>query len=92
MGDLADIKDRTPNEDTVRHLEKLLEYAKSGTLRSVITLTAWDDDCVGHGWSIDGRNSRRRIIAELVMLENDIITNQALDDGDSVLARCFEVD
>lgn len=92
MGDLKDIKDRTPNQDTIEHLEKLLEQAKTGELRTIIDVAAYDDDSVSHGWSIDSRNSRRRLIAEVVMLQNDIVTNQALDDIDSVLARCFEVD
>lgn len=87
---MKDIKDRTPNQDTINHLERLLEKAKSGEIRTVIDLVGWEDDSWTHGWSIDARNSRRRMIGELTLMHFDMLTNQALDDGDSILSMVLE--
>lgn len=87
---MNDIKDRTPNQDTIRALEDLLAQAKSGELRTVVVLTGWDDDSWTHQWSIDYRNTRRRMIGSMTMLNHDLITNQALSDGDSVLSRALD--
>lgn len=87
---MHDIKDRSPNQDTINKLEYLLERAKTGELRSVLSVCAWDDDEVTHGWSIDQRNSKRRILAELILLQNDHVNNIELLEGDSVLARQFQ--
>ena len=85
-----DVKDMSPNEDTIRQLEMLLEHAKKGELRSFISVCGWDDDAWSHGWSIDYRNSRRRLVGEMTMLHFDIATKQSLDDDHSVLYRAFE--
>lgn len=89
---LVDIKDRLPNDDTVDQLERLLAKAKTGKLRSIVTIAGWDDDCVSHGWSLDDRNSRRRLLAELLMLQHDFVVNIELNERDSVLSRAFDVD
>lgn len=90
MGDVKDLKDRTPNPDTIRHLESLLEHAKAGKLRSVVCLAGWDDDCVTHGWSLDHRNTRRRLLAEMVIMQHDYVINLGLDEGSSVLCRALD--
>ena len=41
---IADIKDREPNQHTIKQLETLLEYAKNGELRTFISVCGWDDD------------------------------------------------
>ena len=92
MPEITDIKDRKPNPDTIKHLESMLEYARKGELRTVVWLCGWDDDSVTHGWSLDHRNSPRRLIAELTMLQYDVLTNQGFLDGTSVLAKAFEVE
>lgn len=87
---ITDIKDRSPNQHTITHLEGLLEKAKAGELRTIITVCAWDDDAVTHGWSLDARNSRRRMLAEIVMLQHDYTVNLGLEEGDSILSKAFE--
>lgn len=87
---LRDIKDRSPNEALIKQLESLLESAKAGELRTVVYLCMWDDDQVSHGWSIDRRNSRRRLIGEMAMLNFDMLVNQSFADGDTALSQAFE--
>jgi hypothetical protein len=91
MADLHDIKDRTPNQALIENLEKLLEDAKSGELRSVIWISGWDEDAVTHGWAVDWRNSPRRMLSELVMLQHDYIVNIGFKEGDTVLSKAFDV-
>ena len=86
---IHDIKDKTPNQATIDMLAKMLDDAKSGELRTVVVLTGFDDDSWGHAWSIDERNRRRRMIGEMTLLHHDLVVNQSLADGDSVLATAF---
>ena len=93
MSTITDIKDRSPNKDLIRMLEILLDDARNGRLRSSVWLCGWDDDSVSHGWVWDKRTSHRRLIAEQVMLQQDMVINRGLMDGDSILAkRFFEVE
>ncbi len=89
---LTDITDCKPNQATIDQLEVMLERAKAGKLRSVISIKAWNDDTVTHGWSVDGRNSYRRVLAEIVMLQHNFVTNLGFMEGDTVLSRAFEVE
>ena len=59
MAKVTDVKDRTPNQDTIKVCERLLNEANAGELR---------------------------------MLQHDVLTNQGFADGDSVLAKAFEVE
>lgn len=86
----TDIKDRTPNQNTIDDLERLLEEAKAGELRTFVYVAGYDDDSWLHGWSIDNRNTRRRLIGQMSMLQFDILSKQALDDGDSVLSKAID--
>ena len=92
MSELHNIKDSTPNETLIRQLEAILKDAKSGELRSVIWICGWNDDSVTHGWATDGRSSLRRILAELVLLQHDFVDNIGFKEGDTVLARAFDID
>lgn len=83
---IGDIKDKSPNAATIQHLEQLLAEAKSGALRSVVAFCGWDDDSVSHGWSLDKRNSQRRMLAEMVLLQHDFTVNLSLMDEDSILS------
>ena len=87
---LRDIKDLSPNEHTIRMLEQMLENAKSGELRSVVVLSGWDNDGVTHSWSLDRRTTRRRMLGELSMLQYDLLTNTAFEDGDTVINKAFQ--
>ncbi len=89
MNEPVDIKDKTPNESTIKILEGMLEDAKSGDLRSVVAICGWNDDSWTHNWSIDGRNTRRRMLGEMSMLQFDMLTNQSFSDGDTILAKAF---
>ncbi len=88
---IADIKDTTPNPSLIRQLEMMLKDAKSGELRTLVWMSGWDNDSVTHGWSLDHRNSARRILAELMLLTQDFTVNIGFMDDDSVLAKAFKI-
>lgn len=92
MPEVIDIKDRSPNPELIRQLESLLEQAKEGSIRTIITVCGWDDDSVTHGWAVDNRNTHRRLIAELTMLQHEFIVNQMLSESNSILSRQFDID
>lgn len=85
-----DIKDMTPNKHTIKALEKLLEEAKRGEIRTVVYFIGCEADQWYHGWSLDDRNGRRRLIGEMTLALHDMINNVHLDEGDTVLSRAFE--
>lgn len=89
MSDLIDIKDRTPNADLVRHLETMLQQAKEGTLRSYAVVCGWDDDAWSHTWVIDPRNTRRRLIGEVSMMQFDLLTAVSVFEGDNILSEAL---
>lgn len=90
MGVVKDIKDKTPNQDLISILEEKLADAKKGDLRTAIFICGWDDDAYTHGWVLDNRNTCRRMLGELSMLQYDMLTNIAFEDGDTVINRAFE--
>jgi len=85
----SDIKDRAPNKELVVQLESFLKQAKSGEIRSMITVIGWNDDCVTTGWVYDNRSSPRRLLAQLVMTQHDFIVNIGLHEGDTVLSNAL---
>ena len=87
---LTDIKDRAPNQDLIRNLESLLRDAKKGKLRTAVCICGWDDDSMTHNWALDSRNSRRKILSELVVLQHDFVTNMGFEECNTVLARALE--
>jgi hypothetical protein len=87
---IKDIKDREPNEATIRVLEQWLQDAKDGRIRSIVALFGWDDDTWTHGWAMDRRNTRRRMLGEISMLQYDMLTNVSFEDGDSIISQAFE--
>lgn len=87
---LRDIKDRSPNEALIKQLESLLEDAKAGRIRTVVWVCMFDDDAVSNGWTLDPRNSRRRLLGEMAMLNFDMLANQSFADGDTVLSKAFD--
>lgn len=92
MGELKDIKDQSPNKLLIESLEELLEEAKSGEIKSIFFIKTWNDDEITHGWSLDYRTtskSRRLMLAELMMAQNDFSTNLEFREESSVLARAI---
>lgn len=87
MAEIKEITDRTPNPETVSMLERMLEMAKSGELRTVIVIRGFDTDGVSHCWSKDHRNSDRRLLSELAITQHEFITSIGLREGDSILAE-----
>ena len=87
---VTNIKDMTPNQDLIDQLEIMLEQARRGEIRSLLTIKGWNDDCVTHGWSIDKRNSARRMLAEMVLLQHNYVDKIGFDERDSVLNNAFE--
>lgn len=87
---LSDIKDNAPNVGTIKLLESLLEEARAGRVRTVVMVTGNNEDGWHNCWSIDNRNSRRRMIGELTLMHHDMLVNQSLADGDSVLSYALE--
>lgn len=92
MHEVKDIKDRTPNNATVKMLEGLLEDARKGDVRSIVLIAGWDNDSVSHSWSIDNRNTLRRLLSEIVLLQHDFTVNLEFTENDTVLSRAFEID
>lgn len=90
MTEIKDIKDRTPNETLVKHLEGLLEHAKLGELRSLYYVSGWNDDNVNHGFVLDRRSWVKPIIAEIQMLSHDAINDESLRRGNGVLSRYID--
>ena len=89
---VADIKDKSCNASLIKQLEELLESARKGDIRSMIHIVGWDDDSVTHGWVLDRRNTKRRMLAEVVLLQHDYVVNLGFSEGDSVLSQAFEID
>lgn len=85
--DIKDIKDKTPNDDLVRHIEGLLKYAKSGEMRTLVYAMGWDDDSVTSSWVIDKRTGSRRIVGEIEVLKSNVVTLINLQDPESILSK-----
>lgn len=83
---VVNIKDSAPNAATIDLLEKALARAKAGELRTVILINGFDDDGWSHGWSVDERTSKRRMLGQFSLAQYDMLTNVALMDGDTVIA------
>lgn len=84
---VVDIKDRTPNETLVRRLRIMLEYAEAGRLRTFVAVLGWDDDAWSHSWTIDDRNSRRRMLGEMSMMQFDLLSGVSIAEGDNTFAE-----
>lgn len=89
---VADIKDRSPNQDLIDQLESMLGKAKEGKIRTMIAVYGWDDDFWTHGWAIDNRTTRRRMLGEMSMVNYELLTNTALEDGNTILSKAFNMD
>ncbi len=84
---MIDITDQSPNQGTVEILRTLLEKAEAGELRTVLLVCGYSGGIWDNCWSIDSRTSRRKMLGESALMHHDLLTKQALDDGDSVLSE-----
>lgn len=71
MDELKAIKSR-PNEQTVVHIQWLLDHAKAGRLRSIAAVCQWDDASVSHGYCLARDAKDMSILGTLRVLENEI--------------------
>ncbi len=86
---MKNIKDDSPNQDLIRHLEKLLDDAKKGEIISMVYVTGFDDNCCSHGWAVDQRTYRNMLLGQFVQLQTDFSTNVLLDNEESVISRAL---
>lgn len=87
---LVDIKDRTPNAETIKILERALEHARKGEIRSVVIVTGWDDNATAHAWSVDQRTWKRMLLGEVSIAQANLAVKISVDDGDTAIARLLE--
>lgn len=87
MTQLLDMKDNEPCAETVKMLEGMLEQAKAGTLRTVVIICGWSQDGWTTNWAIDQRSSRRRLLGQVSLAQFEILTDTAVHNRDSVLAK-----
>lgn len=82
---IEDITDRRPNHALVAMLEELLVRARAGEVRSVITVTSAADSATGHGWSLDGRTWQQPMLAELMVVQHELMLKMSLERDGGVL-------
>ena len=68
---LLNIKDSSVNEQTIAHLESMLEDAKSGEIRGIFFAVEWDNGEVTSNWVIDDRMDLVKFIGGLVLSVDD---------------------
>lgn len=90
MSKVTDITDWAPNQDTVQVLERMLEFAKTGELRTVAAVCGFADGAWDSRWSIDQRTSGRSLVGESTMLTQSLAARQLWVDGDSVFNEMVE--
>lgn len=90
MSEIRDVKDRSPNQETINLLRGLLEEAEAGEIRTIIVITGDCEDAWKHAWSMDSRNTFMRMIGAASMMQFELQTNESLRDPGSVLRRNLE--
>ena len=90
MSKIADIKDNSPNETLINHLEEMLEEAKAGQLRSIFYVKGWSDDCVSEGWAMDHRTTGLRFLGGLTKAVADFTMVNVYVDRDSAFHKTIE--
>lgn len=85
--DLADIKDRSPNTDLIEALSGLLVRAKSGEIRGVAWVYANANDETRDCWVIDERNSYKKVIGEVAVMQTDMAVAVLANSEGSYLTK-----
>lgn len=80
---LVNVKDRSPNVELIKYLENLLEDAKSGEIRSIVTHIAFDDNQTSSGWRLDNRTQGQMLLAQELLGMHDLKNALLLTDQDS---------
>ena len=87
MGKLVDIKDNTPNAELVEQLERMLEKAKAGEVRSWVSVFEWSDGSVSHGWAFDRFAARRTMVGALAECQFAVVSEMQLRAESSPLFK-----
>ena len=87
MADLKDITERAPNPDLVEQLERMLEFARAGEVRSWVSAFAWVDGAMTHGWALDGRSPKIAMLGSLNMAQFALSSKVELEDDSSELFK-----
>ena len=87
---ITDIKDNSPNPILVERLKLMLAQAESGELRSLFYVCGFDDDGVGHSWSMDRRTTRYRFLGAVTAGISDFTINRLAGQQDSAFVSILE--
>lgn len=87
---VKEIKTVEPNQALIDYLNRLVKEAESGELQGIACVTTYDDSCVSHGWHLSTCRNHFRILGALSVLNNEMLTNEALRNTDSVLNHAIE--
>lgn len=90
MSNVKDITDSKPNQGTIELLEVLLEKAKSGELRTIFNVCAWEDDTTSTGWSFDERSNMIKFLGRLCIAKAEIECTMLLKDPDTDLRQALD--
>lgn len=74
-----------PNRDLIAQLERLLEHARSGELRSMIYIAAWDKNATSHGWTVDPNQTAVLLLGEAAIAQAEVLLNIQLRRDDSIV-------
>ena len=89
MAELTTIPPAAPNQPTIELLERLLELAKEGSLRSFVGILGHSDGAHGHCWEIDPHLGSRRLLGEMQVAQHNMVTDLALEDPHSSLSKAL---
>lgn len=79
-----------PNADLIEALEDLLTQAKTGELQGLIYICSYNDSMVSHGWTLSTVRNHMRLLGAVSFLNNEMLTNEAFRDEDSVIRKNFD--
>ena len=78
---ITEINIRQPRASLISHLENLLEYAKTGELTGIISVSVWQGGFVSHGYSLRNGENIRTMIGEMEILKHAIIDQERHIEG-----------
>lgn len=70
---LTAIEVRTPDPVLIRHLEKLLDYVKTGELTGLAYVSVWQGNNVNSSWCQMKFDYLRTVLGEMDFLRRDLI-------------------
>lgn len=90
MNKPTNIKETTPNSALIEQLEKTLEQARSGDLRSMVFVKGWNDDRSYHEWIIDERSSNTKMLGAVQLALTGLSIKVSMHDSDSAFVRAVK--